>query len=102
MPEIYVIAPSIGVARIGNSKTGFYVEPEAIGGLPLACDQQGNVQPGPLFVTKFKDEHGAVKRQAARFRLFRVGGGLVRILGVARQFALRPAEQLSRAAGRPA
>jgi L-lysine 6-oxidase len=74
MPEIYVIAPSIGVARIGNSKTGFYVEPEAIGGLPLACDQQGNVRPGPVFVTKFKDEHGAVKRQAARFRLFRVGG----------------------------
>jgi L-lysine 6-oxidase len=72
MPDTYVIAPSIGVARLGNSKTGFYVEPEAIGGLPLQCDPQGNVQAVPTVVTKFKDADGAVKRQAARFRVFRV------------------------------
>jgi hypothetical protein len=73
MPDTYVIAPSIGVARLGNSRTAFYVEPETIGGLPLECDQQGNVESKPVFVTRFKDEHGAVKRQAARFRVFRVG-----------------------------
>jgi hypothetical protein len=72
MPDTYVIGPSIGVARLGNSQSGFYVEPEAIGGLPVECDPQGNVQPGPVFVTKFKDNEGAVKRQAARFRIFRV------------------------------
>jgi L-lysine 6-oxidase len=73
MPDTYVIGPSIGVARLGNSKTGFYVEPQTIGGLPLQCDQEGNVQAGPVFVTKFKDGDGAVKRQAARFCLFRIG-----------------------------
>ena len=72
MPKTYVIAPSIGVARLGNSKSEFYLEPETIGGLPLECDAAGNAKPGPVFVTKFKDGQGAVKRQAARFRIFTV------------------------------
>src|SRR3954471_12285792 len=69
MPDTYVIGPSLGVARLGNSQSGFYVEPEAIGGLPVECDPQGNVQPGPVFVTKFKDNEGAVKRQSTRLQL---------------------------------
>lgn len=49
------IHPAIGVARVGNSKDAFYFGPEVPGGVPV----------GP-----FKDEAGAMARQAARFRLF--------------------------------
>ena len=46
MPDTYVIGPSIGVARLGNSQSGFYVEPEAIGGLPVECDPRAMYNPG--------------------------------------------------------
>jgi hypothetical protein len=72
LSKAYIIAPAIGVARLGNSTSAFYLEPEAIGGQPLNCDAQGNAKPGPEFVTRFKDAQGAVKRQAARFRIFAV------------------------------
>lgn len=65
----YAIHPSIGVARVGNSPDEFYLAPESIGGLPIECDQQGNVSGSP--VTQFKDGTGRIKRQAARFRVFR-------------------------------
>lgn len=70
----YEVHPSIGVARVGNSPHEFYLEPESIGGLPLECDPQGNVR-YPHFdargVTQFKDGQGRIKRQGARFRIFR-------------------------------
>jgi len=73
----YVIGPSIGVARLGNSPHDFYLEPESTGGRPIACDAHGNAQQdggGPAYVTHFKDARGAVKRQAARFRIYRIDG----------------------------
>lgn len=51
------IFPSIGVARLGNSPDAFYLGPESPG-MPL--------QPAG----GFKDAHGRVKRQAARFRIY--------------------------------
>jgi hypothetical protein len=52
----YTISPCIGIAQVGNSKTEYYIGPEAPGGLPRP---EGG----------FKDAKGRVKRQAARFRV---------------------------------
>jgi hypothetical protein len=51
------IHPSIGVARVGNSKDEFYIGPEVLEPLP---------QP-PGF---YKDAEGALKREAVRFRIY--------------------------------
>ena len=51
------IHPAIGVARVGNSQEEYYLGPEIPGGLPIAPDG-------------YKDSQGAMKRQAARFRVF--------------------------------
>jgi L-lysine 6-oxidase len=70
----YAVHPSIGIARVGNSTSDFYLAPEKIGGLPIACDKKGNpirrhgaLQP----VEQFKDAEGRIKRQAARFKIFK-------------------------------
>jgi hypothetical protein len=57
MATVYKIHPAIGIARIGNSPTEFFVGPEKIGEFP---DPPGG----------FKDSACRVKRQAARFRIF--------------------------------
>jgi hypothetical protein len=51
------IHPVIGIARVGNSPDEYYFGPEIPGGLPIA--------PGG-----YKDASGAMKRQAACFRVF--------------------------------
>ena len=51
------IHPAIGIARIGNSPTGFFIGPE----LPGASKRPTG---------GYKDSQGRIKRQAARFRLF--------------------------------
>jgi hypothetical protein len=51
------IFPSIGIARVGDSPTEFFIGPEAPGCPP---DPQGG----------FKDVGGQIKRQAARFRIY--------------------------------
>ena len=51
------IYPSIGIARVGNSLTGWYVGPEVPDPLPLP--------PG-----SYRDDTGALKREAARFRVY--------------------------------
>ena len=76
MAKTYQIHPKIGVARLGNSLDEFYIGPEQTGGLPIDCDRNGNVliEGGrPRHVRRFKDAAGAVKRQAARFRIFEHG-----------------------------
>lgn len=69
MSSRFEIHPRIGVARLGNSIDEFYLAPTKTGGLPIPCDQWGNEQPGETL--RFKDNTGAIKRQAAKFRLFR-------------------------------
>jgi hypothetical protein len=71
----YKIHPGIGIARLGNSDTEFYLAPETPAGLPMECDDNGNQRFGPdgtapLLITKFRDAQGRIKRQAARFQVF--------------------------------
>lgn len=71
----YKIHPGIGIARLGNSDTEFYLAPETPAGLPMECDDNGNQRFGPdgivpVLVTKFRDAEGRIKRQAARFQVF--------------------------------
>lgn len=69
------IHPRIGVARLGNSPTEFYLGPEAVGGLPRQCDGNGNAVPGDGgLVRDFKDSAGRIKRQAQKFGLWRADG----------------------------
>ncbi|WP_353980420.1 CTQ-dependent lysine 6-oxidase LodA [Salinicola endophyticus] len=69
----YEIHPRIGVARLGNSPDEFYLAPERVGGLPIACDASGNpidTDGTPSPVRQFKDSIGRIKRQAAKFQVF--------------------------------
>jgi hypothetical protein len=75
METTYKIHPGIGIARLGNSDTEFYLAPETPAGLPQECDAQGNPRHGadgvaPVFVTTFRDAQGRIKRQAARFQVY--------------------------------
>lgn len=65
------ISPSIGVARLGNSKGQFYLAPKTTGGLPFEADKFGNEQ-GP--VINFKDSAGMVRRQGQPFTIFNDAG----------------------------
>jgi L-lysine 6-oxidase len=65
----YILSPSIGIARLGNSTTDFYLAPNRIGGLPIECDANGNATGAPF--SSFKDTSGRVKRQAQPFRIMR-------------------------------
>jgi hypothetical protein len=56
-----VIHPSIGVARIGNSATDWFVGPEV-------------ADPPPEGAGFYRDATGALKRQAARFRIYGIDG----------------------------
>lgn len=64
-----VIYPAIGVARVGNSPEGWFVGPEV-------------PDPAPLPKGSYRDAGGALKRQAARFRIYGVNmkGEIVREL----------------------
>ena len=66
----YRIHPAIGFARVGNSPDAWYLEPTSVGGLPTERDALGGEHP----VTEFK-QAGQVKRQAARFRVYRYEEG---------------------------
>jgi L-Lysine epsilon oxidase N-terminal/L-lysine epsilon oxidase C-terminal domain len=66
------IYPAIGIARVGNSPDGYFIGPEA-------------VVPTPAEPGFYKDPHGALKRQAARFRVYglNAAGEVVRELTAA-------------------
>lgn len=64
MADTYKIFPSIGIARVGNSKE-FYLAPEEAGGLPIKCEG-GEFQP-----SDFRDSEKKLRRQGARFRIYR-------------------------------
>lgn len=69
----FSIHPRVGIARVGNSKTAFYLAPEHTGGTPTECDFAGNeivVDGVGKPVKQFKDPAGGIKRQAARFKIF--------------------------------
>jgi hypothetical protein len=75
MVPTYKIHPGIGIARLGNSDSEFYLAPEVPAGLPQACDANGNPKYGPdgvtpVLVHTFRDAQGRIKRQAARFQVY--------------------------------
>ncbi|HEX3759781.1 MAG TPA: CTQ-dependent lysine 6-oxidase LodA [Kofleriaceae bacterium] len=71
----YKIEPSIGLARVGDSLTEFYLSPDTIGGLPIQCDEYGNTGATPRPVESYKDVVMRVKRQGARFKIMRYDDG---------------------------
>lgn len=71
----YRVEPSIGLARVGDSLTGFYLAPQTIGGPPIECDEFGNTGPVARPVERYKDGVMRVKRQGARFKIMRYDDG---------------------------
>lgn len=74
MPTTYAIHPALGIARVGDSPSEFYLSPESTGSLPIACDADGATKTGEdgreLTTTRFRDDDGRILRQGARFEIF--------------------------------
>jgi len=68
MGTVYKIHPAIGIARVGNHPTAFFVGPESPGSPGVEIDAKGRETP----VMQYKKD-ALVKRQAARFRKVRAG-----------------------------
>lgn len=64
----YKIFPPLGVARVGNAPSQFYIGPETYRGLPTNPDGRDFTE------ADFRDAHGRLCRQAARFRIYRDTG----------------------------
>ncbi len=64
MPDVYQIFPAIGIARVGNSEE-YYLAPETPGGLPILTNG------GSFASTDFRDGEKKLRRQGARFRIYR-------------------------------
>lgn len=60
----YKIYPPIGIARVGNAPTEFYIGPETYRGLPTTLEGE------PITEDGFRDDQGRLCRQAARFRIY--------------------------------
>lgn len=94
MADTYKIYPAIGIARVGNSDE-YYLAPETPGGLPIRLDGQ------PFTAADFRAPDRRLRRQAARFRVFRApaaGGAGEEVLpgrdGVARiEWTVHPANK---------
>ncbi len=67
----FKISPSVGIARLGNSKKQFCLSPDEIGGLPYEADASGN-KLGPI--KNFKDDESQVRRQGQVFKVFNTNG----------------------------
>src|SRR4051794_30723091 len=66
MSTTYRIHPGIGIARVGDSPTAFFVGPEAPGVPASLLEPNGPAhQKG-----SYKDSQQRIKRQAARFRIY--------------------------------
>ena len=68
---VYEIFPAIGIARVGNAPESFYIGPEQAGGLPILPDEPAR----PFSASDFRDSEGRLRRQAARFRIWRRATG---------------------------
>lgn len=70
----YKIHPAIGIARVGNSPDEFYLSPERLEHLPIACTDNGtpirNSKGRYERVSTFKDARQRIKKQAARFSIW--------------------------------
>ena len=66
MATVYKIHPAIGIARVGNHPSAFFIGPETPGSRGVEIGANGN----ETAITRYKDG-GRIKRQAARFRVFK-------------------------------
>lgn len=74
---VYRVHPAIGIARVGNSEE-YYLGPETMAGLRVEGEGQTvgglPIKPGtesePITSRDLRDREGALKRQAARFRIY--------------------------------
>ena len=75
MATIYKIHPAIGTARLGNSAE-YYLAPESPGALPLDPTTGKPIYSGPGAPGQniFHDASGALKKQAARFKVYAYDG----------------------------
>jgi hypothetical protein len=71
MAITYKIHPAIGAARVGNSAE-YYLAPETPGGVPLDRTTGKPIYTGPGVPPQniFHDASGALKKQAARFKVY--------------------------------
>ena len=70
-PE-YSIYPAIGVARVGNSPTAWYVGPEEYRGLPILPNGEDRpFEPKDFRGRSAADKDDGIARQAARFKIYR-------------------------------
>lgn len=74
--SVFRVHPAIGIARVGNSED-YYLGPETMAGMGPRDGVVGGlpIRPGTESETvdssELRDRHGAMKRQAARFRIYR-------------------------------
>lgn len=66
MKKIYRIHPAIGIARLGDSPTEYFIGPEAPGVPPSLT----RVDEAPSAAGTYKDAQHRIKRQGARFRIY--------------------------------
>jgi len=66
MATVYKIHPAIGIARVGNHPDAFFIGPEAPGSPGVEIGANDSETP----ISRYKDG-GRIKRQAARFRIFK-------------------------------
>lgn len=73
--NVFRIHPAIGIARVGNSEE-YYIGPETMAGLVGEAGITGGlpIRPGtesePITSRELRDRDGALRRQAARFKIF--------------------------------
>lgn len=73
---VFRIHPAIGIARVGNSEE-FYLGPETPAGMPVdhspvsgGLPIRAGTESTTITSAELRDRNGALKRQAARFRVF--------------------------------
>lgn len=66
MAKIYKIHPSIGIARVGKSTSGYFLEADVLSGQPYEIDDSGK----EAVFQGYKDAVFQVRRQGVRFKIF--------------------------------
>ena len=67
MQTIFKIHPGVGVARVGSSRSGYFLAGETVGAVPFELDADGN----EMQFTGHKDASKLMRRQGVRFRIFK-------------------------------
>ncbi len=79
---VFRVHPAIGLARVGNSEE-YYIAPETMAGMPLKGETEktgglpikAGAESETITSNDLRDKNGALKRQAARFRIYQYPAG---------------------------